>query len=149
MFRNIPFIASCAVLVLVAVLHLLAIEHDWYFYFWWFDIMMHFLGGLWVGLITSAYLISPKNVLFPRSRSFGSLYMPIFIIALIIGVGWELFELLGGIMHLSDRGYLFDSVKDLLNDSLGGLVGATFTYRTFTVNIGLPAEETVATIIEE
>ena len=36
-------------IVLIAILNKAALSFFLYWKFWWFDIMMHFLGGLWIG----------------------------------------------------------------------------------------------------
>ncbi|MFA6446305.1 MAG: hypothetical protein WCW14_03610 [Candidatus Paceibacterota bacterium] len=124
MFKNRIFIASNIVLILVAVLHFLASGYDLYFYIWWFDTLMHFLGGLWIGLLFSWIFFS--SPMFNHWKlSGGRTVLLVVITALIIGAGWEVFEVLARIMDPSDTiYYTFDTFKDLLLDTSGSCVGA-------------------------
>lgn len=87
---------------------------------WWWDVLMHILGGLWVGLFF-AYVAT---------------YMPYRIglahciaAALVVGAGWEVFEYLthiGGSVFMS---YPLDVVKDLVDDALGGALAGFIVRR--------------------
>jgi uncharacterized membrane protein YjdF len=100
-------------------------DHFFYWRFWWYDIMMHFTGGILIGgLILWGILRVRPNV------SRGNLLLMLVIGTIIVGIGWEVMEYMGGITQ-GEAGYVFDTVKDLIMDTLGGLVAWTvFTLAT-------------------
>jgi len=109
----------------IAVLNFYAYRFHWYWEFWWFDIIMHTLGGIWVA----------SSVLWIRYFRFSSLdALPvskksvIFLLALvsvyIVGGGWELFEFsmdkfITFALHDS-----WNTVSDLFFDGIGSVVAA-------------------------
>jgi hypothetical protein len=114
--------AQAVVLALVAVL-------DIHFglnlrYFWiisWWDIPLHMLGGVWIALF-GAWIASLFN---KRISVFQCV-----LLALSIGVGWEVFEYavgLGGSVFMS---YRLDTAKDLFDDAVGGTI-AGYSVRKF------------------
>ncbi len=111
----------------VFILHTVAMDHFFYWRFWWYDIMMHFTGGILIGgLILWGILRVRPNV------SRGNLFLTLLIGTIIVGIGWEVMEYVGGITQ-GEAGYVFDTVKDLIMDTLGGLVAwgiYTFTTRS-------------------
>ncbi len=100
----------------VFILNKVALVHFFYWRFWWYDIMMHFTGGILIGgLILWGILRVRPNI------SRGSLFLMLVIGTIIVGMGWEVMEYTGGITN-GEAGYAFDTVKDLINDTLGGLL---------------------------
>lgn len=96
----------------VIFLHWLA--HTFYLYwtFKWVDIPMHVLGGIMAGLFTYVFLRA-----FRLSESVRNLLIGV----LIVGLGWEVLELLYKV-DIVDLGYWIDTAKDLVNDTMGGLI---------------------------
>ncbi len=96
----------------IFLLNYLAMEFFWYSSIWYFDMPMHFLGGIWLGL-ASIYLFSLKDI------SLKSI-LKIFFIVLLIGIGWEIFEIF--IKFVTQNSFDFlDTMSDLSFDVLGGL----------------------------
>lgn len=89
-------------------------ELYWYSSILWFDMVMHFLGGFWVGLFF-IWFLAPKN------SSWREL-IKVFIGVLIIGVLWEFFEVY---IHNYISKYPFDIV-DTLSDVSFDLAGGIF-----------------------
>ncbi|HEY9480718.1 MAG TPA: hypothetical protein VIR98_00620 [Candidatus Paceibacterota bacterium] len=102
-----------AILVCAAVLNFAGETYRLYDAFWWYDILMHALGGAWAGML----------VLW-LSRWFGFAVRPRVIIGgtLVIGLGWEVMELILGFMYLSDSNYLSDTALDLCMDVIGSVL---------------------------
>ena len=97
-----------------ATIHNFAVATSLYWYYSWFDIIMHFWGGLLVVLGVYA-LCSLKHVpLKPTS-------LIIFSTLIIIMVVWELFEWKFGLFN--PKTHLFDTSKDFAVGLSGGLVG--------------------------
>lgn len=43
-------------------------------------------------------------------------------ILLVVTISWEIFEFIGGITFIDDRGYWIDTFADILNAYIGGAV---------------------------
>ncbi|MFA5934431.1 MAG: hypothetical protein WC827_00895 [Candidatus Paceibacterota bacterium] len=126
MFKQKIFIASFVTLIIVASLNYFGGKFYWYWTYKWFDIPMHMLGGLWISLFSLslyAFFYKKLSILNYRMNVLGIVAFAV----LSIGVSWELFELLGGITSLHDgTSYWIDTISDIMNDSIGGLVGYFF-----------------------
>lgn len=103
--------------LIVAGLHLAAHQFFLYWTFWWYDIMMHGLGGLLIGLLAGWIIVFPWRGL-PLSR-------PLFIIVLTLAIGvmWEIFEYVIGspAYYSSFSSYALDTIFDILMDTAGAL----------------------------
>lgn len=123
-----------AVVFAILAIHFAASWFSWYFTLWWFDIPMHIAGGAWVALLFF-YLFGDKWKALSPSRGF----MPTLLLCLgfvaLVGVLWEFYEyaydfLIAGKFSLfgeQSRG-LFDALKDLFDDLLGGFGIAVVMY---------------------
>ena len=102
----------------VAVLHKIALSLSLYWNVWWFDIPMHFMGGALIALITLFFIYDSKFFNF-------SIKKPIVVfsaalgVTLIIGLGWELWELYMGFTNIYE--HQIDTGADLINDTLGAI----------------------------
>ncbi len=97
-----------------AAVHNFAVVTSLYWYYSWFDIIMHFWGGILVVLGVYA-ICSLKHVpLKPTTLIIFSTL--IFTMAL-----WELFEWKAGLFD--PQTHLFDTTKDIIVGLTGGLVG--------------------------
>lgn len=85
--------------------------------FWFYDIVMHFLGGLSV-----ASLLHSMASVFNLSKIKNS--VSIVVLTFIIGFAWEVFELYFNIAGhpFGSLAYKIDTVKDLIMDTIGALV---------------------------
>jgi len=105
----------------ISVLHFLAQKFHWYFSLWWFDMPMHFLGGLWLGLFF-IYWFSFKE---PSFRYIMGLLSFVFI----IGMFWEFFELYF-INYVGQNSFsLLDTISDLFFDLSGGLCAMLYLWK--------------------
>ncbi len=106
---RIPWLFAALMLsALLSVLNLIALEGYWYWKYRWFDTPMHILGGLAIGALCIGL-----------SRTYRPLtYAGILALAFL---GWEVFEY---VFHLSTNQphYLLDTLHDLMNDAVGGLI---------------------------
>ena len=105
-----------AVLSLICFLYVyLGMGYDYFVSLPWWDVLLHVLGGIWLGFFY--YWV---NALFKIRSSL--VYCIFFVFA--VGIGWEVFERalhIGGSVFMS---YRVDTIKDLLDDCMGGLLGA-------------------------
>lgn len=97
----------------IFLLNYLAMEFHWYSSIWYFDMLMHFLGGFWLGL-AAIYLFSLKD------SSFKSI-LKIFFIVLLVGTGWEMFEILIDRFITQSPFDFLDTASDMFFDFAGGL----------------------------
>lgn len=94
----------CAVL---ALLNSWAIANHIFWYLVWFDVFMHFLGGLALGVLGVGLLKERRIELFVGGLA-------------LAFVAWEVVEYIFGVPR--EANYAFDTVIDLVMDSLGALV---------------------------
>ncbi len=115
---TIIFVALATVFALV---HVFAVATSLYWYYWWFDIVMHFCGGILLGLgihSFSTFSWSPVKV---TTRN-------VFSILVLVTVSWEIFERLNGLYN--SVGYIADMTQDLCLGIGGGLL-AHLVLRTY------------------
>ena len=109
---------------IIALLHLTALKLSFYSQLWWFDILMHFLGGFWVGItalwFTHQYIL--RRAPTPRSALFITL-----ISITVVATLWEFFELWAGVPIVGD--YKKDTALDLSTGVFGALAGYTYVMK--------------------
>lgn len=123
--RLISLLVIFALVALLGVLQQLAFAYFLYWRFPWYDILMHFLGGVVVGAVYLWVVRYELPAFFKKYETF--LY--VFAFSLLVGVVWEVFEYLVGI----DREFTYsvrqvDTVIDLIMDVSGG----TLSYIVFS-----------------
>jgi hypothetical protein len=129
---SIKIVALLLFIVLSA--HLIALEFSLYFKFLWFDIPMHFVGGVFVGalfvyLFSKFYKCEYKNSFYEKVI----LYAMIMGFSALIGVFWEFYEfIISKTLSVVLQPSVFDTMKDLFFDVFGGLVVSLFFVRTKT-----------------
>src|SRR3989344_1124565 len=107
-----PFLyAQLVTLAILATLPLIGLEYHFYWRFIWLDTISHALGGAWAAFF-----------LFWLRSYFGHGPSIVWGIAgaLILGVIWEVFELVAGLVP--EANYALDTSIDLLMDVIGGAV---------------------------
>jgi hypothetical protein len=100
---------------LFALTHAFATLTALYWYYSWFDIIMHFWGGLLIVLGVHAL----ARMDFPIRTN----KRTIFSIAMVLMVGWEVFEYVIGLSSIA--GQLNDIIKDIFVGSAGVIIGYT------------------------
>lgn len=113
----------------LAFIHMLAEAYYLYWILNWFDIVTHFLGGLWLGISAlwfwylSGYIYKAH---FPDKKAF---YIAL-CAGITFGFFWEVYEY--AVWQWSGAGlpnnYISDTIMDLFVDILGALMG----YFTFS-----------------
>ena len=112
---------SFIVLVLVLVTHIIGMR-GMYVAFPPYDIFMHILGGLGIGLAVCAAIdLHGQNISHKK--------LTIIIDVLVVGLIWEFFEAYYDITGstLWSIPYYIDTAKDLIDDMIGGAIIA-FSY---------------------
>src|SRR3989344_86147 len=100
--------------LLLAVFTWITISYSLYWRIWWLDIPMHFLGGMWAVLF-AAWFFARRGEPFPLLWCLG--------FAFVIGIVWEIFEYVEGIILPQYLSYTVDTVKDICMDILGAALG--------------------------
>ena len=98
----------------------LILKFYWYSLIWYLDIVMHFLGGFWVGLFF-LYVFFRKE-----QPSFTSgLFFKLLFITLLVGLLWELYEFLLNIIAITPFN-LNDTISDIFSSLLGSTVSVFY-----------------------
>lgn len=132
-FRRYPLLLEFLIVgVVVAVAHYWASRAGLYYALASTDIVMHFLGGLWVGLAAILFFFTSGFARLPR-RDARVVAVVTVASAMAVGLGWEVHELWTGLADpVLDR---VDTSIDLVMDFLGAI--AAFWY----FKVAVSAEE--------
>ncbi len=103
--------------LLLAFVHYLANTFSLYWKYPWLDMPMHLLGGVTIGLAVALPYVSRLRIL----QRFSPLLITLCGV-LILGVGWEVYELSMGTSSYK-HGFWADTALDLLLDFIGALLG--------------------------
>jgi len=109
---------TLVILLLVLFLHLYGMAENLYIKIWYYDIILHILGGM--GIALSVYsVINIFNIDFLKKRIWS-----IVALSFVGGLAWELFEVLYSLTgsELWSKPYYIDTIKDLFDDTLGALI---------------------------
>ena len=97
----------------IFILDILARQFYWYYSVWYFDILMHFLSGFWVGLFF-LYAFYSRNIFSKKS-------LTVILYVLVIGILWEVFEFYVHNYMGQDPFNTLDTITDIFLDLLGGV----------------------------
>ena len=104
---RLPWLFAALVLsALLASLQWWAVSDFLYWRYVWFDIPMHYLGGVTSAVFVTAFLLHR------RDYAYAALLTAIFI-------GWEIFEFVFGLPR--EANYPLDTATDLVMDTLGAV----------------------------
>lgn len=129
MNRKILFSYVAGIIFLIFLLNLLANKLYLYSSLWYFDMIMHFLGGFWLGLFFF-WLFYPD--FFPNFKNSG--IFKLFLGVFLVGFLWELYEIGVNASFARDSFNLSDTISDLVCDMFGGL-SAYLILRNVTKNL--------------
>lgn len=112
---------------LILFLNFFANKLYWYSSIWYFDMIMHFLGGFWVGLLY-IYLFLPVD--FSKNTVFKLL-----LFTLIVGILWELFEMLVNEVISSNPFDFLDTTSDIFFDLAGGGTAVSYFFKRIMLQL--------------
>ncbi len=98
---------------LFAAVHYVAVMGSLYWYYWWFDEVMHFSGGLLIGLGVHALAGFKSLPVRPTLKT-------VLTFLFLATITWEIFEWHYGIT--GTQNYAFDTAKDIFLGFSGGLL---------------------------
>lgn len=110
-----------ALFLIILISHLIAVAYDLYIKVFWFDLILHFLGGVALGL--SALRIFAKQL--DQTKPWFKFLIAV-MFAVLGSFAWELFEFsaLQLFPNLAYKSYLYSpAVGEALSDMLAGLMG--------------------------
>jgi len=119
--RNKILLISFFLVLTTGVLHIVGSINHLYWNSFWFDGLMHFLGGASVGILSLWFLFQSGafEISLPNSRE---VFFYVIVSTVLIGIGWEVFEFAYGIAVPVGGNYPLDTYHDLVFDFLGGIV---------------------------
>ena len=97
---------------LILAVNFVANKLYWFSAIWYLDLVLHFLGRVWVGLLFF-YILSPSHISI-------RLVMQILFFTLMVAIGWEVFEALVNDVILNNPFNYPDTISDLLLGVAGG-----------------------------
>lgn len=105
----------------IFVVNSFALQFSWYWVFWWFDMPMHFLGGLFLGGL-SLYIYS--HYVLKNNQKKWSLYRwfrMVLLFVLSFGVLWEFYEFFIDYFLKHTDNNILDTLSDVFFDTAGGM----------------------------
>ena len=109
-------------LLTIAIVNALAGMHSWYWTMRWFDMPMHFAGGAWLAFFGVWWYYTRKGLI---PSSFATLILVCVSFAVTVGVLWEVYEGIVGLITVGHVNAWRDTVSDIHLDILGSLFVAT------------------------
>lgn len=99
--------------------------------YWWYDVLLHFLVSF-TGALGIFWGLFDSGIIF-RGR-FGSrvgMVLLVYLCVMAIGIGWEVWEYVNNLLD-NHEGYVFDTINDLILDSIGAFLAAIIATRRNT-----------------
>jgi len=118
MDRKKLFLRLAFVIFLVFFMNFFAGKFYWYYTIWYFDIVMHILGGFFVGLLIFG-LLNIKDI------SFNNIFKIIFGV-LMVGIAWELFEFVFSNIIAQESFNFLDTISDVFCDLAGSILAVIY-----------------------
>jgi hypothetical protein len=117
----------------IFITDLLARHFYWYFSIWYFDMIMHFLSGLWVGLFFLWFFhrqdLSEGADLGLERGSAIALIVKTLLFVIMIGGSWEVFEFFVN-NHIGREAFnARDTISDIFFDLAGGAIAVLYFLR--------------------
>lgn len=118
-------LSACFLVLFIWLVNTCANYFYWYSAMWWFDIPMHIMGGMFLGLLAGALFFNKICVLSKKES-----LVTILLFVLIVGLGWEVFEyIVQAFIKDAPLASIPDSIKDMVMDLLGGVFTSFFVLR--------------------
>ena len=132
------FIFSLFLLVLVTALNFLAFKNFWYWRWRWFDQPMHFIGGLFAGLVAIQIFLFFFHRRWQEVNG-GEIILASIIGALVIGITWEFLEFTADKLYiarveLKTLNMLYTGWRGSLHDLIFDLIGALTSAILFLIS---------------
>ena len=113
--------SALALIVLLWALNWLAVTFYFYWIYWWYDVLMHFLGGIAEGLAAYWVLFHSGIFFHGRFKSEVASVLSVLLCVMVVATAWEYFEYIFNITD-SHEGYYFDTFNDLVLGASGAVI---------------------------
>ncbi len=117
--KSIKILAILIVFIFVA--NFLANKFYWYYSVWYFDMIMHTFGGMWLGF-AAQYLYKVRDL---STHTI----LKVLLGVLFVGVGWEVFEIIFNNIIAGSAFNTLDTCSDVFFDLTGGCLALLYVYR--------------------
>jgi hypothetical protein len=92
-----------------------------------YDIIMHFLGGVWLGIFF-VWLFYKEII---KKENLNLVFTKTILLILLVGLAWEVFEVFNYQIILKNEFDVADTISDLIFDLLGGITSFLIYKRKF------------------
>ena len=116
------------VLGVLLVLHSVGSYYSLYWVYSWFDIVVHIVAGLWIGLVF-LWLASVFGQVNSLKEYKAKSFLIAFVSAIFVGIVWELLENFFQVTFTKASGYSLNTAMDIFNDGVGGLLAYLYFVR--------------------
>lgn len=113
-------------IISIFILNKAALDYNIFGIVWWFDMLMHFSGGLFLGFL-GVFLIVFKNVFRQKELNLRSLFLEVVLVVFVIGIGWEIFEKGIDLLITFKSFNILDTTSDIFFDLAGGISAFLYT----------------------
>lgn len=110
----------------IFVVNLFVMKFYWYASMWYLDMIMHFVGGLWLGMLFLWFFRL-------HHTNYFSVIQKILLLVFLTGVGWEVFEFFVNNYWGPYTFDMRDTISDIFFDMSGGIF-AVFYYLNKVIN---------------
>jgi len=108
----------------ILVINFLANKFYWYYSVWYLDMIMHFLGGFWLGLLFLYFSSIQKDL---------NSIVRILLFVLFIGIGWEIYEVLVNDIFARNPFNFLDTISDIFFDLSGGACAILYYFKRIMI----------------
>jgi len=115
------YLPAFGILVVIGILHNIGGIVFNAYDVWWWDILLHFLGGVWLAL-SGFWFFYYSRFVKGFLRTAGRFFFATLVPVLIIGLAWEVFEYMFGLTFvLPGERWGVDTIGDVFVDIAGGM----------------------------
>ncbi len=108
----------------IFIINTIAQAQSLYWKYWYFDMPMHFLGGVFLGFLALyIFLFGVKQKNFLDKKKW---LIMILIFVFVVGLGWELYEFFVDQTFSTRLPNYLDTASDLCFDMAGGCISMLF-----------------------
>ena len=133
MLKSPLFKHSFVLFFIIGLLELVSMVFYLHWTLWWFDVVLHFLGGAWAAM-TVIFVWHYHRVSINTSQ-LKIIWVGV-IGAFFIGFMWEIYELSISATSFADGiSYVRDTTSDLVMDCCGGFFASLYSFKILSKNV--------------
>lgn len=116
-------------IVFIFLLNYLAMKFYWYTSIWYFDMILHFMGGFWLALVFMWIFIKDISLINLDDIFLNKNILKIFFGVFLFGIFWEIFEILVNDLTIQNPFNTLDTISDMFFDLAGGFFCYFLVYK--------------------